>query len=476
MPNKRKKAHFVPIQLDKTPGAASLNGQIAGALREALGDGRLRPGERLPPARALAARLGVKPVTVVTAYRHLAAEGRVESRPGRGTLVCPQLARAALPAGAGAGGRSQAPSGAGQPFPMDRLRRIMDQILTAEGAAAFGYDDPAGYPPLLETLRGYLVARGFAGVTPERLVIFSGAQQGLSVITQALVRRGDWVLVERPTYPGFLRLLQRAGAQVEAVDVGPDGPDLRTCERLFRTRPFRLFYAMPAYQNPTGACYPRPALRRLLALCARHGVTLVEDDTVADLDFGSGRPACFRQQPGAASADVLYLKSLSQLLLPGLRLGFCLAPPATAGVLRQVKQEADLSTSGFFQRVLHLFLGEDGFAEHLRELERAERRRFRAMLEAARAVLAPAGFRWAEPRGGVRLWLRLPEAVAGAAGQERFFVACARAGLPVRPGAEFATEGGVMLAGCCCFNGAGLTVAAFPALFRDLAHAAGGRN
>ncbi len=451
----------VVIQLEreaKTPLAE----QIAAGIRLRIREGALPPHAKLPPARTLAKRLGVNPATVVAAYRKLAAEGWTASRVGSGTYVCPQLdipAAGLVPAGGRLGAEPRAASShfnlrstgarpveagggsATEIFPAVVLKRIIDHILDREGARAFGYTEVAGHPPLLEALRGYLREGGIEQGDDE-IIIFSGAQQGLSVIVQALLHPGDWVAVERPTYPGILRLLQRAGACVEAVDLLPDGaPDLRAIERLFRTRPIRLFYGMPVYQNPTGACYPPEARRRLLELCAKHGVTLVEDDSLSDLDFGNGvfRPLRAYQAPSTKheAAEIIYLKSFSRLLMPGFRLGFCLAPPRVAAMLRRVKEESDLSTSGFFQRVLHLFLHHGYFREHLAQLQAMESARFAEAVKQVENVLLPAGFRWLRPQGGARVWLQLPVGADAAA----FFAESARRGLPLKPGAEFAPDG-----------------------------------
>jgi len=417
----------VPIQIDPADRRPRYR-QIAEAVQAQLRDGQARAGLKLPPARLLAARLKVNPGTVVQAYRFLTAEGWVESRVGSGTFVCERLED---PAPAKPALEERLP----ELFPTATLKRVISHILNTDCARAFSYDDIAGYPPLLESLRSYLRSAGIEAGEDE-LVIFSGAQQGLSVIVQALLQRGDWVLVERPTYPGILRLLQRVGAQVEAVDLGADGPDLRACERILRTRPVRLFYTMPVYQNPTGICYSADKKRALLDLCATHGVTLVEDDSLSDLDYGSGRPLPLRAVAGAGH-DLLYLKSLSRLLMPGFRLGFCLTPPATAARLRRAKEEADLFTSGFFQRVLHLFLRHGYLAEHVRRLETSERRHFRAALNTAHRVLDPAAFRLLEPAGGPRLWVQLPPGVDPA----RFAMLCIERHLPATPGAEFAPDG-----------------------------------
>lgn len=453
----RMNGQDISIQLTHEGGGA-LCRQIAHQLAEGIRRGRLPPRTRLPAARDLARRLGVNPATVVTAYRQLVRDGLVESHSGRGTVVCPPLTAAPADGAAGASPLESLPDL--DLFPTAAVRRVILHILDTEGGRAFGYDEPGGYPPLQASIRRYL-EQGGIDCGGQTLTIFSGAQQGLSVISSVFLNRGDWVLVERPTYPGILRLLRRAGAQVEAVDVGPGGPDLRAVERVLATRPVRLAYLMPVYQNPTGVCYRESVARRMLQLCAAHGVMIVEDDTLSDLDFGAGRHRPLRALAGPA-ADLLYLKSFSRLLLPGFRLGFCLAPERHASVLRRAKEEADLFTSGFFQRVLHLLLAHGYFAEHLAELEKRERRRFRAAVAEARRELLPVGFRLLPPAGGPRLWCLLPPGVA----PERFAAACAERRLAVAAGTEFSPDGATATGLSLVYGG--VAPAAWTALLRAL--------
>ena len=424
------------IQLQRH-GAEPLWRQIAQAVQEQIRHGRLHAGDKLPPARELAARLAINVVTVVTAYRHLAADGWVDSRVGSGTYVSPPFSDPVTAS-------PVAIPDAEKLFPVDALKRIMNHVLDTEGVQAFAYDEVAGYEPLRQTIRDYLMQNGFAPGRDE-IVIFSGAQQGLSILVRVLVQRGDWVLVERPTYPGILRLLQRAGAQIEAVDLDRDGPDLRACAQIFRTRPVRLMYTMPVYQNPTGICYAGERQRQLLQLCREYGVTVIEDDAMSDLDFGRGRGQPLRLLSGP-DGNVIYLKSFSHLMLPGFRLGFCLAPVKQAAAVVRAKEEADLFTSGFFQRVLRQFLEQGYFAVHLKRLEAVERKRFNAALRTAEEILEPAGFIILPPAGGTRLWCQLPPGTD----PRRCFPECVRQEIKVQPGAEFAVDDST--AGGCCLS------------------------
>lgn len=421
----------VPIHIDHAATAPALSAQIEAAVRQGILGGTIPAGAKLPPARILARELGINPVTVVTAYRHLTATGLTASRIGSGTYVCQPLSGTA-PAAAAPAPEHLLPEEAA--FPTAAIKRIMTHILDTEGARAFGYDDGGGYEPLQRALRRLLTDTGVA-LDGRELVIFSGAQQGLSVIIHALVQRDDWVLVERPTYPGILRLLQRAGARLACMDMTADGPDLRACERLFKTRPVKLLYAMPTYQTPTGLCYGAAARRRLLELCREHGVMLVEDDARSDLDYGHGRRPPLVCEARTTDA-LLYLKSFSQLLMPGFRLAFCLAPKPVAAVLRQAKQETDLATSGFFQRVLYYFL-ENGYCqEHVARLETGIQKHFRQALAAARRELLPGGFRILPAEGGGYLWVQLPAGTESRA----FLRGCIERQVRILPGADFAPD------------------------------------
>ena len=426
---------IVSIQLDRG-SRTPLYVQIAGAVEGLVRGGAIEPGSRLPATRLLASELRVNPATVVGAYRFLRDRGLAESRVGSGTYVTPLFAAAA--AKAGPGGRflhleDRQP----QPglFPAAAIKRLMDHVLDSEGAGAFSYDDIGGFEPLRGELLAYLDRCCGIRAAGEGVVVFSGAQQGLSLVLRALISRGDWVLVERPTYPGMLRLLVRAGAQVEAVDVAPGGPDVARLERLLASRPIRLFYTMPVYQNPTGVCYSAEAKQVIVDLCTRHGVVVLEDDSLSDVDYGQGRWHPLRSY-AADGRHCVYLKSFSQLLMPGFRLGFCLAPTPLANALREAKEQTDLLTSGFFQRVLHLFLQHGYLDAHVPLLERHYRPLFAQALRAVSDELCPLGFHVAPSSGGTSVWLRLPTGV----GVDSFTRGCIHREIGVARGELFSLD------------------------------------
>lgn len=408
--------------------------QLADGIERAIRSGVVKPGAKLPSARVLARTHGTTPVTVNQAFRRLRSRGMVVSRAGSGTYVSGSVSAPVSPVGAGSFlhlDRREPPASL---FPADVVRQIMDRILDEEGGEAFAYGDAGGDGALKDVLTGELVDAGF-GTAERDVVVFSGAQQALSLLLRAWLQPGDGVLVERPTYPGMLRLLQQAGARVEAVDVGPEGPDPERVAQVLSVRPVRLMYAMPVYHNPTGICWSLACKRRVAELCAERGVLLVEDDALSGVDFGQGRPralaACV-----PAFHGVFYVRSFSMILMPGFRLGFCLAPRDLANALKRAKEQSDLLTSGFFQRVLCRFISEGHMRRHLTLIEPYYRDLFARATTAAGEHLGAAGFRLTPGSGGPSLWARLPDGVPG----DLFQRHCIHAGVGIVPGEHYSTD------------------------------------
>ncbi|MGI8858500.1 MAG: PLP-dependent aminotransferase family protein, partial [Thermomicrobiales bacterium] len=173
---------------------------------------------------------------------------------------------------------------------------------------------------------------------------------------------------------------------------------------LARHRP-KFIYTLPTYQNPTGVTMPLARRHALLALAARYGVPIVEDDPYGELHYGDEPP------PRLAALDrrglVIYLSTMSKLFLPGLRLGWLAAPPPVVEAVTLARQNIDVHPNSAMQHILHTFLTRGWLAEHVTALRPAYQSRRDAML-AALDRLAPAGMTWSEPAGGYFIWCQLP--------------------------------------------------------------------
>ncbi|MCM2334389.1 MAG: PLP-dependent aminotransferase family protein [Anaeromyxobacteraceae bacterium] len=430
--------------------------QLEAALRRDVTAGRLPAGARLPSTRALAAALGVSRLTVEAAFAELRADGLVVGQPGSGTYVerlppMPPPARgpeAAWPGwqrrlpraltGAEGPGTPPAPAGAirldlgiGDPglFPVEEFRAELQRTLRRGGAEALGYGDPAGHPPLRRAIAQVLTAQGIPA-RPECLLVTAGSQRAIGLVTTLLARPGDAVVVERPTYPGALELFRARGLRVVGAPTDDLGLRVDALEPLLSRHRPRLLYVIPNFQNPTGACLPASRRRALLALAARHGVPIVEDDFVGDLRYeGRAQPALKALDP---AGHVVYLSTFSKMLMPGLRVGFVLADGPVVARLAHLHRLEELAGCLPIQRALAGFVDIGRYRAHLRRACRTYRGRRDAMVAAAARHLG-GEVAWLAPQGGLFLWLRLPPGCDAAALLPR----AAASGVVFAPGEAF---------------------------------------
>jgi GntR family transcriptional regulator/MocR family aminotransferase len=389
-------------------GSSDLVAQIYRQLREAILDGRLRPGERLPPTRELARSADLSRTTVSTAYERLLAEGFVTARVGSGTYV-DAAAAASRPAGPAPGGslrprdlwrnlpasarerprpRYDLTAGAPDPalFPLPGWRRLLTRELRAGTLAPAGHPGPAGSSGLRAAVARWLGVSRSIRTGPNDVIITNGAQQALDLIGRVLISPGDVVAVEEPGYPPARLLFRSQGATVVGVPVDAEGllvsalPDAA-----------RLVYTTPSHQFPMGVPMSPARRRALLAWADRHDAAVIEDDYDSEFRFEK-RPLEPLQSldPGGR---VLYVGSFSKTMLPALRLGFLIAPaslrPALLAARRVSVQYGDPVT----ETALAAFIEEGLFARHLRTATRAYAERRTLLLEALHGELG----RWLEP-------------------------------------------------------------------------------
>ncbi|MGH7321435.1 MAG: PLP-dependent aminotransferase family protein [Candidatus Rokuibacteriota bacterium] len=425
---------------------------------ERLIDGGVLPPEsKLPATRELAQTLGLNRATVATAYDMLVAEGWARAHVGQGTFAAArEISSPPTPPTVPAGGRrGSSPAGgpaergpalvdwegglsraarrlgvdhrrregfdvaaASDPgvisfvgaspdptlFPMDAFRLALNGVIKREGGSLLQYHPVAGYPPLRRFLATLLVRHGIEALEHEVLVV-NGSQQGLDLITRALLDPGDAVALEQPTYPGAIQAFGAAQARLLPVPVGPAGLRVDLLEPLLdRHRP-KLLYCQPSGQNPTGLSLDPAARRTLVELAARHRLPIVED--------GFGGPADAMGAPPLRALDqhglVIHLGTFSKILFPGLRLGWMVVPRPLVEPVLGIKQLADLHTGALLQAAVFHFCQRRRLERHAR-LVRAEYRRRRAVLLAALARHLPSTVGWTTPdESGFSLLLTLPE-------------------------------------------------------------------
>jgi GntR family transcriptional regulator/MocR family aminotransferase len=368
-------------------GRKHLSGEIYRQLRRAIVDGRLRPGEALPPTRELARRLSVARTTVTVAYDRLAGEGFVTSRVGAGTFVSAQAARApsdpkrrpstgalrarsvwdAIPLPMPFDRSARFDFRLGVPdatlFPHERWRRLLARAVRSDPSGTGVYSHPAGHLPLREAIARHLgISRGVEA-SADDVTVTNGTQQAVDIIARVLLAPGDRVAVEDPGYPPPRRVFESLGARVTGVAVDQDG---LVVEALPRSA--RLVYVTPSHQWPLGTAMSLSRRLALIAWAERNDAAIIEDDYDSEFRF-LGRPI----EPLHTldtTGRVVYVGSFSKTLLPSLRLGFVVTPPSLRNAVHRAKYVTDWHTSTLVQAALTRFIDEGGFARHLRRVGR----------------------------------------------------------------------------------------------------------
>ncbi|MET9764924.1 PLP-dependent aminotransferase family protein [Streptomyces sp. NPDC006372] len=386
------------VRLD---GKRDLSGQIYRQLRAAIHDGLLRPGDPLPPTRELSRRLAVARNTVGVAYERLVAEGYADSKVGSGTHVratgLPPRGAATATDATGSGLRPRAlwaglspwaspeTTGAttaahdfrvGLPdarlFPYDTWRPLISREMRHSATGAVGYGDPAGHAGLRAALARHLGLSRGVRTRPDDVLVTTGTQQALDLIGRVLLEPGDRVAVEEPGYPPARLPFLAQGAEVTGVPVDAEG-------LLVDAIPpgTRAVYVTPAHQFPLGM--PMSLRRRtaLLRWARRHGAAVIEDDYDSEFRFG-GRPVETLQSLDR-DGHVIYVGSLSKVMLPALRVGYLVAPATLRSALRTAKYAADWHTAVPTQAALARFVDDGLLARHIRRMQHTYAARHQAV-------------------------------------------------------------------------------------------------
>jgi DNA-binding transcriptional MocR family regulator len=446
--------------------------KLAGELRAEVR--RLAPGARLPSTRALTGRHRVSPVTVSRAIALLVREGLIVSRPGAGTFVAPRSA----PSGGGtrdlswqsvalgervidttgmspladppvldAPGIADAPDAAsgdevislatGYPHPSLMPVRALNTALSRAARLPDAWDRPpaAGIAPL----RAWFAREASAQAEPGDVLITPGGQAAISATFRAVLRHGDTLLAESPTYPGALAAARLAGLRVFPVPVDAEGVVPELLADAFGRSGARVFYCQPAYHNPAGTVLSAGRREQVLAIARAAGAFVIEDDFSRWLSHGRRTPPPLLDDD--TDGRVIYLTSLSKIASPSLRVGAVIARGPAAARLRATLAVNDLFAARPLQEAALDLVTRPGWQRHLRDLGRDLGLRAQTLSGALRQHLP--GLEFTVPDGGVHLWARItgpagsPGAADGTGSDTEAAFQARRAGVVVMPGRPF---------------------------------------
>ncbi|GAA2357194.1 aminotransferase [Catellatospora methionotrophica] len=290
-------------------------------------------------------------------------------------------------------------------FDVSGLRECYDRVLADSGPRVLQYSTTDGDPVLREAVAARLSRTGMP-TDPGDLLITSGAQQALSLLSTVLLEPGDTVLVEDPTYLAALQCFGYAGARVVAAPTDADGIRTDQLADLVRRERPKLIYLVPTFANPTGHTLPAERRAEVVRVAGRHGVWVVEDDPYHELRF-RGEPVPALSSLDDAGGHTILLGSLSKTVAPGMRLGWLRAPAEVHRACLLAKQALDLHTSTIDQAAAAAYLTRYDLDRHLKTVREEYGRRCTAMLDALAAAMPP-GSTWTTPDGGMFVWVRLP--------------------------------------------------------------------
>lgn len=293
-------------------------------------------------------------------------------------------------------------------FDAEGLREAF-AVAMAEPGHALQYGETEGEPALREQLAALMAARG-TPAPAARILVTTGSQQGLDLLARLLLDPGDTVAFARPTYLAALSVFQLAQARLLGLPCDEDGPLPEALEAAAVRGPVpKLLYLVPEFANPTGETIGLARRRALLAVAARHGIVVAEDDPYGALRFtGETVPSLLALSAQAPGATVVHLSTLSKILAPALRIGWMVLPDVLFGPAVRIKQALDLHSSTLCQLAAARYLASGRLADRLPRLRTMAGERQHALSEALERHLGGA-LRTNRPQGGMFLWARLAD-------------------------------------------------------------------
>lgn len=396
-----KDVSSLQLALNERPPHATLTRWLYQGLRRAILSGRLPPGIRLPASRDFAAQYGVSRGTVVTVFEQLQAEGYLIAQVGAGTRVnqrlsqntltkqTPQARMRKVPAPIRGLPTSQ-PARPFRPyepalneFPTDVWARVAGRRLRRASLSLLGSGDPRGYQPLREAVAAYLGSSRGVNCSADSVLILSGVQQGLDLLTRVLLRPGEAVWMENPGYFGAATAFRNAGARIIPIPVDEQGLVVSRGKQLCNLA--KAAYVTPAHQFPLGMIMSLERRLAFLAWARGAGAFVIEDDYDSEYRF-EGKPIPALQSLDK-SGSVIFLGSFSKVVFPSLRVGYMALPSNLLDSVLALRIGADLYPSTLNQAILCDFMAEGHLGRHIRRMREMYATRLTALQEYARRHL-----------------------------------------------------------------------------------------
>ena len=387
--------------------------EISKHIKNLIDESNVEDGEKLPSIRKLSKILMVNEVTIVNAYKKLEAEGYAYQKMGSGTYAkrrdtnikfkkeysntLKKISGEDLKKYVDFTGETTS----SEFFPVTVFKDVLNEVLDRDGSEAFAYKESLGYEGLRKSISSFFWNDK---VNTEDILIVSGAQQGIDIVSKSIINVHDNVVVEKPTYGGALTVFKWRRANIFEVDILEDGIDLSQFEEILKKNRIKCFYAMSYFQNPTGATYSLEKKLKILKLAELYDFYIVEDDYLSELIYDDKQYRSFKSLD--SNDRVIYIKSFSKIFLPGIRLGYMISPEKYKEYIQNSKINTDISTSSLMQRALDLYINKDLWKEHISFLSMTYEDKYQFMIICIEKYLNNK-VSYYTPGGGIHFYFKI---------------------------------------------------------------------
>lgn len=402
--------------------------QLAEYIEKGIADGTFPSDKPLPSERNIAKDLNINRSTVVKAYDELESIGLIERHRGSGTTISKDIwgitkkripswnryieAGSFLPnlpviqkirkeavdhklINLASGELSE------ELFPKSFLRDITS---TRSFIGSLGYDHPQGSEILRNTLTKHMKKSRGIETDPSSILITSGAQQALHLIVQCLLKPGDAIAIEDPSYNYNLQLFKSAGIQIYSLSVDHDGINPEELQSLYKKHRIKMIFLNPNFQNPTGSLMSVKKREAILEISSTLGIPVVEDDPYSLTAFSDDKIPTLKSMD--RNGNVLYISSLSKIVASGLRIGWIIGPTSVIERLSDAKQQVDFGHASYSQWIANDFLESENFNLHTKRLIKELEKRRNKIIESLDVYLK-GQVEYAVPQGGIHLWCKI---------------------------------------------------------------------
>ncbi|BCJ86188.1 aminotransferase-like domain-containing protein [Effusibacillus dendaii] len=292
-------------------------------------------------------------------------------------------------------------------FPVSALQNAFEKVFR-QGPQALQYSITEGYTPLREKICERMKTKGIVA-KPEDMLLTTGSQQAIDLLTRVYMEPGDVLLVEDPTYLAALQVFRYQNVQVVAVESDAEGMVPQDLLAKLDQYPVKMVYVTPTFSNPEGKVWSVERRQQLLDACRSRNILILEDDPYGDIQFHPEKkyPSIYSLEDPSNRGTVVYTSTFSKTVVPALRTGWVVGAPEVIKAMTYAKQAADLHSSSLDQQALYQLLLDFDLNLHIEQIRKHYFKRMRLMTQ----LLAEQQWddiRWNQPEGGMFLWVEFP--------------------------------------------------------------------